>query len=58
MLLIVIIIMSIIHFKLEEGLQKTVGKILSLTSIIFYLLTAFCNPGLYDPVENIETKTR
>ena len=58
MIVVVSSVLWLVNNRLEDGLQKTTTNILGITAAISYMLTAFINPGLYDPVENIETKTK
>ena len=58
LLAIVVIVGFVFQSKVEDGLMKTAGKLLGVTATISYLLTALTSPGLYDPLENVETKTR
>ena len=58
LLLVIVCILYAAHGKMGDGLQKIIGQILGIVAPISYLFTALSNPGLYDPAENVEAKTK
>ena len=56
--MVIVCILYAAHGKMGDGLQKIIGQILGIVAPISYLFTALSNPGLYDPAENVEAKTK
>ena len=58
MVFVIVCILFGAHGKTEDGPLKTLGQVFGIITPISYLLTAFSNPGLYDPAESVEAKTK
>ena len=53
MVFVIVCILFGAQGKTDSGIMKTLGQIFGIVTPISYLLTAFSNPGLYDPAESV-----